>query len=240
MIYLEALTTSLLVTGWVWDRSWTRLRRLSIAAFLERGLGTGPSDVRSNSWEEKGRVCVKAVTVERQFTETSLCVRTCTLKRDLLAATLILALSSSFSSSTGKKSLFFLKNVHTFSSDIWTQEAYLQDPAAVTDSDETYNKHSPNMDLFMNLGTRRHRTQMEVKEEAPPIPVRLQAFCGGDGLGPEPLRCATVSWSDVSPRFSSTSLTRICLHDWEFHLNGFTSGDSRLSGTKKRTKKKRL
>lgn len=111
-----------------------------------------------------------------------------------------------------EKSLFFLKNVHTFSSDIWTQEAYLQDPAAVTDSDETYNKHSPNMDLFMKLGTRRHCTQTEVEEEAPPIPVRLQAFCGGDGLGPEPLGCATVSWSDVSPRFSSTSLTRICLH----------------------------
>lgn len=49
---LEALTTSLLVTGCVWDRSWTRLRRLSTAAFRERGLGMLPSDVLSNSWRE--------------------------------------------------------------------------------------------------------------------------------------------------------------------------------------------
>lgn len=48
--YLEALTTSLLVTGCVWERSCTLLRRLSTAVFRERGLGTPPSDVLSSSW----------------------------------------------------------------------------------------------------------------------------------------------------------------------------------------------
>lgn len=47
--YLEALTTSLLVTGCVCERSWTLLRRRSTAAFRERGLGTPPSDVLSSS-----------------------------------------------------------------------------------------------------------------------------------------------------------------------------------------------
>lgn len=47
--YLEAWTTSLLVTGCVWERSCTLLRRLSMAAFRERGLGTPPSDVLSSS-----------------------------------------------------------------------------------------------------------------------------------------------------------------------------------------------
>lgn len=50
-LYLEALTTSLLVTGWVCERSWTRLRRLSTAVFRERGLGMHPSDVLSSSWK---------------------------------------------------------------------------------------------------------------------------------------------------------------------------------------------
>lgn len=48
-LYLEALTTSLLVTGCVCERSCTLLRRLSMAVFRERGLGTPPSDVLSSS-----------------------------------------------------------------------------------------------------------------------------------------------------------------------------------------------
>lgn len=47
--YVAATTTSSVVTGWVRERSWMRLSRLSMAAFRDWGLGAPPSVLLSNS-----------------------------------------------------------------------------------------------------------------------------------------------------------------------------------------------
>lgn len=49
MTYVAAMTTSSVVTGCVRERSCTRLSLLSTAALRDRGLGTPPSEVFSNS-----------------------------------------------------------------------------------------------------------------------------------------------------------------------------------------------
>ena len=47
--HVAAMTTSSVVTGWVRERSWPLLRRLSTAAFRERTFGGPPSMLFSNS-----------------------------------------------------------------------------------------------------------------------------------------------------------------------------------------------
>lgn len=49
------------------------------------------------------------------------------------------------------------------------------------------------------------------------VPVRLQTLCRGDGLGPEPLRHATVPWSYVTSRPPSSPV-RISAASW-IHLH---------------------
>ena len=47
--HVAAMTTSSVVTGWVRERSWPLLRRLSTAAFRDRSFGGPPSMLFSNS-----------------------------------------------------------------------------------------------------------------------------------------------------------------------------------------------
>lgn len=59
----------------------------------------------------------------------------------------------------------------------------------------------------------------------PAVPVRLQTLCRGDGLSPEPLRHATLSWSDVTPRPASSPLlisAGIHFHCWQIYFSRLT------------------
>lgn len=62
---------------------------------------------------------------------------------------------------------------------------------------------------------------------APPVPIWLQPLCRGDGLGPKPLRHATVSWSDVASRpprtpVPITDASRIYFHCWQVYFSSLT------------------
>lgn len=51
-----------------------------------------------------------------------------------------------------------------------------------------------------------HSVRSEEAQRARPVPIGLQPLCRGDGLGPKPLRHATVPGSDVAPRPPSSPL----------------------------------
>lgn len=64
--YVAAMTTSSVVTGWVRERSWMRLSRLSMAAFRDWGLGAPPSVFLSNSCGGHARRPKKCVIISMQ------------------------------------------------------------------------------------------------------------------------------------------------------------------------------
>lgn len=150
-----------------------------------------------------------------------MCIRwKCTRNRDLLAATLIFALSSSFSSSDKimkVSSLNVTCHCHQVSSYFlgaysWT---YLQRSAAERGSGESWkNNHMRHQHAeYTEQGMHHH------------LPVWLQALCRGDGLGPKPLRQATLSWSDVAPwpPHSPVAITGwISIHGWHLCLCALT------------------